>query len=114
MRLQIAKFSRSCARQPKNHQVYTLWNETNLSDNAWRYLDSSQYASIFSQLLINADIFCLCDKAMILRLSLSSINISDPIRVLVLQLLKYETGKRFNFAAEMFFCQSRQKPVSSV
>ena len=86
-----------------------------MSDSAWRYLDSSQYASIFPQLLINADIFCLCDKAMILRLSLGSINISDPISVLVLQLSKYETRNRFNFVAEMFFfCQSRQKPVSSV
>ena len=74
-----------------------------MSDSAWCYLDSSQYASIFPQLLINADIFCLCDKAMILRLSLGSINISDPISVLVLQLSKYETRNRFNFVAEMFF-----------
>ena len=60
--------------------IYKVWNESLLSGNASLCLDSSQNAMKFSQSSINADLFLPLCKALILKLSLSNINLSCPRR----------------------------------
>ena len=53
----MQSFSGAALPTPQTQKPFLVWSEPHLSTNALLCLDSSQYAIIFSQSLINADIF---------------------------------------------------------